>query len=114
MVDKEKLPENLISQNHPQLEVFKGSYQKQVVIFNYTKGNTNDLREARVMDYKKITIRKGSKEIQIHILTFNKSIICKEIKIRYCLKKVKQYILTPLFYFKCQIYRPSSKLYEDL
>ena len=41
------------------------------------------------MDYKKITIRRGGEEIlsRAHILTFNKSILPKEIKIGYLSKK---------------------------
>ena len=54
----------------------------------------------------RITIRRGSENLQTHtdILTFNKSIIPKEIKIGYYLEKVEQYIPIPLRCFKCQKY----------
>ena len=47
------------------------------------------------VDYKSITIRRGGEEIQTYtyVLTFNKSVIPKEVKIGYCLKRVEQYIL---------------------
>ena len=50
-----------------------------------------DLGKQRVMNYKRIIIRRGGKEIQTHsyILTFNKSIIPNEVKIKYCHAKVE-------------------------
>ena len=60
------------------------------------------------MNYKGITIRKGGEEIETHtyILTFNKLVISKEMKIGYCLGKVELDILVLLSYFKYQVWKP--------
>ena len=66
----------------------------------------NSLRKQEVTDYKRITTRRCGEEIQTHtyILTFNKSMIPKEVKIGFYLKRVKQYISTSLKCCKCQKY----------
>ena len=69
------------------------------------------LRKQGITDFKRITIRKGGEEIKIntYILTFNWLKIPKEVKIRYCLERVEQYIPAPLRCFKCQKYRHHRK-----
>ena len=66
-----------------------------------------------VMDSRRITNRsRWGRNTNSRILTFNKSMIPKKIKIVYYLKKVKQYILTSLRCFKCNKYghhKESSK-----
>ena len=48
------------------------------------------------MDYKRTTIRSAGEEIQTHIyiLTFYKPTLSKEVKIRYFIERVEQYIPT--------------------
>ena len=64
------------------------------------------LGKQEVTDYKRIAIRRDGDEIQIHtyILTFNKVIIPREIKMVDYLKKVEQYILALLICFKYKKY----------
>ena len=59
-----------------------------------------------VTEYKKITIRIVSEEIQTHIyiLTSKKLTIPKEVKIGYCLEKLEWYDPAPLKYIKCPKY----------
>ena len=50
-------------------------------------------------------IRKEVKiETNTYILTFNQPHIRKEVKIGYCVQRVKQYVPAPLRCFKCQRY----------
>ena len=71
-----------------------GSYQKQIVIPRFARGNKNSLRKAIVMRYKRLIIRSTAKEIQRHtyILTFNQPFISKEMKIGYCSEKACKYL----------------------
>ena len=64
------------------------------------------------MDYKRIIFWKGSKEIQTcKLWHFNKSIIPKEVKIWYWLRRLQLYIPTPL---KCFKWNTSKKAAEDV
>ena len=56
------------------------------------------LGESKVSDDTRITIRRGSEEIQTqrYFLTYNKPIIPRKVKIGCCLKKVEKYILAHL------------------
>ena len=82
------------------------SPSKEAIILSCTRGNTA-LGKQGVTDYKSITIKRGGEEMQKHtyILILNKALISKEIRIRYNLEKVEQYIPKSFRYFKCQKYR---------
>ena len=64
------------------------------------------LGKQAVTNIKRITISKGEEKIETntYILTFNQPHIPKEVKIGYCVERVKQYVPAPLRYFKCQKY----------
>ena len=84
----------------------KGVIRSKTLSFTIPKEIQTSLGKQSVMVYKRITIRRGGEKIQMHayILTFNKFMIPKEIKIRYYLEKIKQYIPTPFKCFKCKKY----------
>ena len=63
-----------------------------LIISGSTRGNKNSIRKARSHKLQKDNHENGRNTNSL-ILTFNKSIIPKEIKIGYYLKKVEHYIL---------------------
>ena len=90
-------------------------YTTQPTNLSCTGGNSNSLRKARgCTNYKRVTITKGGQDIQMHTFEhLNKSIIPKEIKMRYYYKKVEQYIPSLLRCFKCQKYRHYKENYWE-
>ena len=74
------------------MEMFLTIKLKHRVILSYTRRIANSQKKKQgVTDNEKVTIKKSAEEIQIHsyILTFDRSIIPKKIKIGYYLKKVE-------------------------
>ena len=86
------------------LKTSKGGIRNRELSFATPEEIQTTLGKQGVMNYKRITIRKGSEKIQTHILAFNTSIIPQEVKAWYCLKKVEQYIYRLLRSFKCYKY----------
>ena len=114
-VDSQRQAENILkiktfhttkcrAYSHEKLNTSKGVIRSRELALATEDKIASALRKQGVTNIKRISIRKGEERIQTntYILTFNKPQTLKEVKIGYCLERVKQYIPAPLRCFKCQ------------
>ena len=89
---------------HEKLNTSKGVIRSRELALATEDEIASALGKQGVTNIKRISIRKGEERIQTntYILTFNKPQTPKEVKIGYCLERVKQYVPAPLRCFKCQ------------
>ena len=89
---------------HEKLNTSKGVIRSRELALATEDEIASALGKQGVTNIKRISIKKGEERIQTntYILTFNKPQTPKEVKIGYCLERVKQYVPAPLRCFKCQ------------
>ena len=94
------------SYQHERLNTSKGVIRSRKLPLAIAEEMTVALGKQGVTNIRRISIRKGEKQIQTnsYILTFNQLHTPKEVKINYCLERVEMYVPTLLRCFKCQKY----------
>lgn len=86
------------------IKLHKRCFKKPLTFVSNTRRNWKAIKKNGVKEYKRISIWRNNDVIANHtyILTFEKPIIPKEIRISYTIERVKQFIPAPLQCFKCQ------------
>ena len=89
---------------HEKLITSKEVFRHRELALVTEEETVSALGKLGVTNIRRISIRKGEEWIQTYtyIQTFNQPHTSKEVKISYCLERVKQYITVPLRCFQCQ------------
>ena len=89
---------------HTKLNTSKGIVRSKELSLATLEEIETAFKKQGIKEHRRVTIRRNDETIQTHtyILTFEKPLIPKEIRIGYTIERVEQYIPVPLRCFKCQ------------
>ena len=82
---------------HTKLNTSKGIVRSKELSLATPEETKTAFKKQEIKEYRRVTIRRNDETIQTHtyILTFEKSLILKEIRIGYTIERVEQYIPAP-------------------